>query len=103
MSFPSAVIRAPIVGRSFISVNLESYATMPPIGLIMPTTLFAKTSARLLRSTPNYIEVTAIIGLALAARLLWLPLLWRYAATPIILIAIVISLFLYGCLGQGKL
>lgn len=69
----------------------------------MPTTLFTRTSVRLLHSTPNYIEVTAIIVLALAARLLWLPLLWRHAAMTITIIAIGTTIFLYGCLGQGKL
>jgi membrane protease YdiL (CAAX protease family) len=69
----------------------------------MPSTLFARTSAKLLNSTPNYLEVTAIIGLALATRLLWAPILWQYGATAITPIAIVITIFLYGCLGHGNL
>jgi membrane protease YdiL (CAAX protease family) len=69
----------------------------------MPSTLFARTSAKLLHSTPNYLEVTAIIGLALATRLLWSPILWQHGATAITPIAVVITILLYGCLGHGKL
>jgi hypothetical protein len=58
---------------------------------------------RLLDSTPNYVEVTAVLTVALIARLLYLPDIWKASPQPCVVVALFVSVSLYVCVDRGRL
>ena len=64
--------------------------------------LIRRASTALLASEPNYLEVCAVVSGALTARLLSLPKLWDDACPFCIGIALLNLVFVYFCLGRGK-
>jgi membrane protease YdiL (CAAX protease family) len=66
--------------------------------------LLGRAFSRLLDSTPNYVEVTALLTAALIARLLYLPDIWK-VSPRLLFVAIVlfVSVFLYACVDRGRL
>jgi hypothetical protein len=69
---------------------------------LMPSVL-ERTSARLLASAPNYLEVTAVIVLAVVSPFLFKPRFWSFNPKMCISIALFTVLFLiYACLDKGQ-
>jgi membrane protease YdiL (CAAX protease family) len=65
--------------------------------------LFARTNARLLRSSPNYIEITLLIAVMTAGRLFMRPIFWQFR-TRVCVIAATLTVFAsYIALGNGKI
>ena len=62
-----------------------------------------RASFRLLDSTPNYVEVTAVLAVALIARLLYLPDIWKASPQPCVVVAFFVSASLYVCVDRGRL
>jgi membrane protease YdiL (CAAX protease family) len=62
-----------------------------------------RVARRLLESTPNYVEVAAVLTCALTARLLFVPGFWRASPEGSIAGALVVSVFLYACVDKGQL
>jgi hypothetical protein len=50
------------------------------------SSLLRRTFSRLLESTPNYVEVTAVLAVALIARLLYLPDIWKASPQPCVVL-----------------
>jgi membrane protease YdiL (CAAX protease family) len=67
------------------------------------TSLLQRASSRLLDSTPNYVEVTAILAVALIARLLYLPDIWKASPQPCVVVALFVCVSLYVCVDRGRL
>jgi membrane protease YdiL (CAAX protease family) len=76
----------------------QTRARMQPM-----TSLLRRASSRLLDSTPNYVEVTAVLAVALIARLLYLPEIWKAGLQPCVVVALFVSVFLYVCVDRGRL
>jgi membrane protease YdiL (CAAX protease family) len=62
-----------------------------------------RTFSRILESTPNYVEITAVLTAALIARLLFMPHLWRTSPQACAAAALFVSAFLYFCVDKGEL
>jgi hypothetical protein len=62
-----------------------------------------RTSSRLLESAPNYIEVTALLSIAVYARLLHARFFWTASAQPRVASSLTVTLFLYACIGKGQI
>jgi membrane protease YdiL (CAAX protease family) len=62
-----------------------------------------RTSSRLLESAPNYIEVTALLSIAVCARLLHAHFFWNASVQPRVAASLTVTLFLYGCIGKGQI
>jgi len=67
------------------------------------TSLLRRAFSRFLDSTPNYVEVTAVLAVALIARLLYLPEIWKADPRPFVAVALFVSVFLYACVDRGRL
>jgi membrane protease YdiL (CAAX protease family) len=67
----------------------------------MPSVLEC-TSARLLASSPNYLEVTIVITVVAASRFLF-KLFWSFSPRLCVSTASVAVVFLYACLGKGQI
>jgi membrane protease YdiL (CAAX protease family) len=67
------------------------------------SSLLRRAFSRLLESTPNYIEVTAVLAVALIARLLYLPDIWKASPQPCVVAALFVSVSLYVCVDRGRL
>ena len=65
--------------------------------------VISRTSTRLLASAPNYIEASALIAIAVASRLLHHPIFWSFNARLCASIALIITVFLYACVGKGQI
>jgi membrane protease YdiL (CAAX protease family) len=76
----------------------QTHARMQPMA-----SLLRRTFSRLLDSTPNYVEVTALLAAALIARALYLPDIWKASPRPCVAIALFVSVFLYACVDRGRL
>jgi membrane protease YdiL (CAAX protease family) len=77
----------------------QTRARMQPM-----SSLLQRAFSRLLESTPNYIEVTAVLAVALIARLLYLPDIWKASPRlPFVAIVLFVSVFLYACVDRGRL
>jgi membrane protease YdiL (CAAX protease family) len=59
--------------------------------------------SRLLESTPNYIEVTAVLAVALIGRLLLIPDIWKTSPQACVASALSASVLLYACVEKGQL
>jgi membrane protease YdiL (CAAX protease family) len=62
-----------------------------------------RTSSRLLASAPNYLEVTALLSIAVYARLLHARFFWTASAQPRVATSLTVTLFLYACIGKGQI
>jgi membrane protease YdiL (CAAX protease family) len=67
------------------------------------SSLLRRAFSRLLDSTPNYVEVTAVLAVALIARLLYLPEIWKAGPRPPVAIVLFVGVFLYACVDRGRL
>jgi membrane protease YdiL (CAAX protease family) len=76
----------------------QTRARMQPM-----SSLLRRAFSRLLHSTPNYVEVTAVLAVALIARLLYLPEIWKAGPRPLVAIVLFVSVFLYACVDRGQL
>jgi membrane protease YdiL (CAAX protease family) len=76
----------------------QTHARMQPM-----SSLLRRAFSRLLDSTPNYVEVTALLAAALIARALYLPDIWKADPRPCVAVALFVSVFLYACVDRGRL
>jgi membrane protease YdiL (CAAX protease family) len=76
----------------------QTHARMQPM-----SSLLRRAFSRLLESTPNYVEVTAVLAVALIGRILLLPNLWKGAIQACVAAALLVSVFLYACVDKGNL
>jgi membrane protease YdiL (CAAX protease family) len=67
------------------------------------SSLLRRAFSRLLDSTPNYVEVTAVLAAVLIARALYLPDIWKASPRPCVAVALFVSVFLYACVDRGRL
>jgi membrane protease YdiL (CAAX protease family) len=67
------------------------------------TSVLRRTSSRLLASAPNYIEVTALLSVAVYARLLHTRFFWTASVQPRVATSLTVTLFLYACIGKGQI
>lgn len=58
---------------------------------------------RLLASSPNYVEITALLATAVVARLLNLPAFWKVSPQACLLVALIVSILVYACVDRGQL
>ncbi len=65
--------------------------------------LLQRAFSPLLESTPNYIEVTAVLAVALIGRLLLLREIWQASPQACVACAVLASVLLYACLDKGRL
>jgi membrane protease YdiL (CAAX protease family) len=76
----------------------QTHARMQPM-----SSLLRRAFSRLLESTPNYVEVTAALAVALIGRLLLLPDIWKAGPQACVATALLVSALLYACLERGQL
>ena len=76
----------------------QTHARMQPMSSIL-----GRTFSRLLESTPNYIEVTAALAVALIGRVLLLPDIWKASPQACVAAALLVSVLLYACVEKGQL
>ena len=67
------------------------------------STVLKRTTAKLLASSPNYLEVTSLIALAVVSRILFEPLFWSFSPRMCVAVASVAVVVLYACLGKGQI
>jgi membrane protease YdiL (CAAX protease family) len=67
------------------------------------STVLKRTTAKLLASSPNYLEVTSLIALAVVSRILFEPRLWSFSPPMCVAVASVAVIILYACLGKGQI
>jgi membrane protease YdiL (CAAX protease family) len=67
------------------------------------TSLLQRAVSRLLASSPNYVEITALLAIALVARLLSLPAFWRVSPQACVAVALFVSILVYACVDRGQL
>jgi membrane protease YdiL (CAAX protease family) len=61
------------------------------------------TASRLLASSPNYVEITALLATALAARVLTSPVFWIGSPQACVAVALFVSILVYACVDRGQL
>jgi membrane protease YdiL (CAAX protease family) len=76
----------------------QTRARMPPM-----TSVLERTSSRIFASAPNYIEVTALLSIAVYARLLHARFFWTASVQPRVATSLTVTLFLYACIGKGQI
>ena len=59
--------------------------------------------SRLFASSPNYVEITALLATALASRLLFLPTFWNVSSQACVAVALFVSILVYACVDRGQL
>ena len=57
----------------------------------------------MLASSPNYVEITALLATAVVARLLSLPAFWKVSPQACVAVALFVSILVYACLDRGQL
>jgi membrane protease YdiL (CAAX protease family) len=67
------------------------------------SSVLERTSARLLASTPNYPEVTAVLVLAVVSRLLFKPRFWSFSPKMCVSVALFAVIFIYASLDKGQI
>ena len=67
------------------------------------TSRLQRAVSRLLDSSPNYVEITALLATALAARLLFLPAFWKVSPQACVAVALFVSILVYACVDRGQL
>jgi membrane protease YdiL (CAAX protease family) len=58
--------------------------------------------SRLLASSPNYVEITALLATAPVARLL-LPAFWKVSPQTCVAVALFVSILIYACVDRGQI
>ena len=76
----------------------QTHGRMQPM-----SSLLRRAFSRLLESTPNYVEVSAVLAVASIARLLYLPDIWKASPQPCVVVALFVSGSLYVCVDRGRL
>jgi membrane protease YdiL (CAAX protease family) len=76
----------------------QTHGRMQPM-----SSLLRRAFSRLLESTPNYVEVSAVLAVASIARLLYLPDIWKASPQPCVVVALFVSASLYVCVDRGRL
>ena len=76
----------------------QTHARMQPM-----SSLLRRAFSRLLESTPNYVEVTAVLAVALIGRLLLLPDIWKASPQACVAAASIGLRSLYVCVDKGRL
>ena len=66
------------------------------------TSRLQRAVSRLLDSSPNYVEITALLATALVARLLSLPVFWRVSPQACVAVALFVSIFVYACVDRAS-
>ena len=59
--------------------------------------------SRLFASSPNDVEITALLATALASRLLLLPTFWNVSSQACVAVALFVSILVYACVDRGQL
>jgi membrane protease YdiL (CAAX protease family) len=67
------------------------------------TSRLQRAVSRLLDSSPNYVEITALLATALAGRLLFLPDFWKGSPQACVAVALFVSILVYACVDRGQL
>jgi membrane protease YdiL (CAAX protease family) len=67
------------------------------------TSRLQRAVSRLLDSSPNYVEITALLATALAGRLLSLPVFWKVSSQACVAVALFVSILVYACVDRGQL
>jgi hypothetical protein len=67
------------------------------------TSRVQRAASRLLASSPNYVEITALLATALVARLLSLPAFWKVSPQAGVALALFVSILVYACVDLGQL
>lgn len=67
------------------------------------TSRLQRAVSRPLDSSPKYVEITALLATALAARLLALPAFWRASPQGCVAVALFVSVLVYACVDRGQL
>ena len=67
------------------------------------TSRLQRAVSRLLASSPSYVEITALLATALAARVLVLPGFWNVGPQACVAVALFVSILVYACLDRGQL
>jgi membrane protease YdiL (CAAX protease family) len=67
------------------------------------TSRLQRAVSRLLDSSPNYVEITALLATALAGRLLFLPVFWKVSSQACVAVALFVSILVYACVDRGQL
>jgi len=76
----------------------QTRARMQPM-----SSLLRRAFSLLFESMPNYVEVTAVLAVALFARLLYLPDIWKASPQPCVVVALFVCVSLYVCVDRGRL
>jgi membrane protease YdiL (CAAX protease family) len=67
------------------------------------TSRLQRAISHLLDSSPNYVEITALLATALAARVLFLFAFWRVSPQACVAVALFVSILVYACVDRGQL
>jgi membrane protease YdiL (CAAX protease family) len=67
------------------------------------TSRLQRAVSRLLASSPNYVEITALLATALAARVLFSPAFWKVSPQACVAVALFVSILVYACVDRGQL
>jgi hypothetical protein len=67
------------------------------------TSRLQRAVSRLLASSPNYVEITALLATALAARVLFLPAFWKVSPQACMAVALFVNILIYACVDSGQL
>jgi membrane protease YdiL (CAAX protease family) len=67
------------------------------------TSRLQRAVSRLLASSPNYVEITALLATALAARVLFSPAFWKVSPQACVPVALFVSILVYACVDRGQL
>jgi membrane protease YdiL (CAAX protease family) len=51
----------------------------------------------------NYVEITALLATALAARVLFLPAFWKVSPKACVAVALFVGILVYACIDRGQL
>jgi membrane protease YdiL (CAAX protease family) len=60
-------------------------------------------ASRLLASSPNYVEITALLATALAARVLTSPVFWGVSTQACVAVTLLVAVLVYACIDRGHL
>ena len=65
--------------------------------------VFARTSARLLQASPNYIEVTLFVAVITSGRLLMKPIFWKFSPVLCVAVSLFVVTLSIGAIGKGEI
>ena len=91
--------RETLMGRTIVPFR-HSVKLVPQCRM---SSVLTRTSARKLASTPNYLEVTAVMVLAVVSPFLFKPRFWSFNPKMCISIALFTVIFIYACLDKAQI